>query len=172
MTITAENTHRTSGRTAFAGAVARRGGKLGVEATRIVAGRSEIAPAPRDWRFKDDAWRTHPGYRRLMQLYLAWAEALGELVAEAELDWRDRYRAEFVVELLTAAAAPTNTLVGNPAALKHAWETAGSSIVRGAGHLLRDLVGNRGMPSSVDRSGFVVGENMRSEEHTSELQSR
>ena len=81
-------------------------------------------------------------------------------MAEADLDWRDRYRAEFLVELLTAAAAPTNTLVGNPAALKHAWETAGLSILRGTRQLVRDLVTNRGMPSTVDRSGFVVGETL------------
>ena len=95
-----------------------------------------------------------------MQLYLAWARTLGELVGDAELDWRDRYRAEFLVELLTAAAAPTNTLIGNPAALKHAWETAGMSLVRGTGHLLHDVVRNRGMPTTVDRSGFIVGETM------------
>ena len=160
MTTTLEHPGRPSGLTGFAGAAARRGGRLGLEATRILAGRSEIEADAFDWRFKDETWQTHPAYRRLMQLYLAWAGTLSELVAEADLDWRDRYRAEFLVELLTAAAAPTNTLVGNPAALKRAWETAGLSILRGTRHLVRDLVTNRGMPTTVDRSGFVVGETL------------
>jgi polyhydroxyalkanoate synthase subunit PhaC len=160
MATTLDKTHRSNDLTGLAGSAARRGGKLTLEATRILAGRSEITPDGRDWRFQDETWQTHPAYRRLMQLYLAWADTLGELVAEADLDWRDRYRAEFVVELLTAAAAPTNTLVGNPAALKRAWETAGLSILRGTRHLVRDLARNRGMPSTVDRSGFVVGKNL------------
>ena len=160
MTTTLDNPTRSGGLTGAARVLTRRGVELGVEAGRIAAGRSEVAPDARDWRFKDDAWQTHPGYRRLMQLYLAWARTLGELVGDTELDWRDRYRAEFLVELLTAAAAPTNTLIGNPAALKHAWETAGMSLVRGTGHLLHDVVRNRGMPTTVDRSGFIVGETM------------
>ena len=112
------DTSAANGVTGLTAAVARRGGALAVEAAKIAAGRSEIAPNRRDWRFNDETWQTHPGYRRLMQLYLAWVETLGGLVADADLEWRDRYRAEFLVELLTAAAAPTNTLVGNPAALK------------------------------------------------------
>jgi hypothetical protein len=38
-----------------------------------VAGRSELVPEARDWRFKDETWQTYPGYRRLMQVYLAWS---------------------------------------------------------------------------------------------------
>ena len=140
--------------------LARHGGALGVEAARIVAGRSAVAPDARDWRFADDTWRKHPGYRRLMQAYLAWGETLSDIVADADLDWRDRYRAEFLVDLLTAAASPTNTLAGNPAALKRGLETAGMSLVRGARNALRDVRHNRGMPSTVDLSDFELGRNL------------
>jgi polyhydroxyalkanoate synthase len=146
--------------TRTAGSVARRTAGFGLEATKIVAGRSVLEPDARDWRFKDETWQSHPGYHRLMQLYLASGKMLAEMVADADLDWRDRYRAEFLVELLTAALSPTNSLLGNPAALKRAWETGGASLMRGTANLLRDLVENRGMPSTVDRSGFVVGENL------------
>ena len=138
----------------------RHGRTLGLEAARIAVGRSEIEPSARDWRFKDAAWSSHPGYRRLMQAYLAWAATVSDIVADADLDWRDRYRAELTVDLLTAAAAPTNTVVGNPAALKRAFETAGASLARGARQLVRDLRQNRGMPSTVDRTGFEVGGNL------------
>ena len=138
----------------------RHGGALGVEAARIVAGRSAVAPDARDWRFADDTWQKHPGYRRLMQAYLAWGETLSDIVADADLDWRDRYRTEFLVDLLTAAASPTNTLAGNPAALKRGLETAGMSLVRGARNALRDVRHNRGMPSTVDLSDFELGRNL------------
>src|SRR3954469_11266624 len=131
-------------------ALARRTARLGGEAAGILAGRSDRAPAKGDWRFQDGAWTGNPGYRRLMQLYLAWVETLGELVDTADIDWRDRHRARFAVELLTSAAAPTNTLGGNPAALKHALETGGLSLARGARNAVRDLRSNRGMPSTVD----------------------
>jgi polyhydroxyalkanoate synthase len=156
----------TDGGRALIGAVrharglGRRGGALGLEAVRIVAGRSAIEPDARDRRFQDQTWRSHPGYRRLMQAYVAWATALSDIVAEADLDWRTRYRAELSVDLLTAAAAPTNTLAGNPAALKRALETAGASLARGSRHLVSDLLHNRGMPSTVDRTGFAVGDNL------------
>jgi polyhydroxyalkanoate synthase subunit PhaC len=77
-------------------------------------------------------------------------------VADTDLDWRDRYRAEFLVELLTASMSPTNTLVGNPAVLKRAWETDGMSVTRGAGHLVRHLIEDRGPPSTVDQGNAVV----------------
>jgi polyhydroxyalkanoate synthase len=141
----------------LATAAARQSARLGREAARIVAGRSEVAPAKGDARFKDETWSDNPGYRRLMQLYLAWAESLGELVDAADIDWRDRFRARFAVDMLTSAVAPTNTLPGNPAALKRAFATGGLSLARGARNALGDLRTNRGMPKTVDRSGFDVG---------------
>jgi polyhydroxyalkanoate synthase len=59
--------------------------------------------------------------------------------------------------LLTTAAAPTNFLLTNPAALERAFETGGASLVRGLRNVGRDLLENKGMPRSVDRSHFVVG---------------
>src|SRR4051794_10443594 len=141
-------------------AAVRQGARLGREAARIAAGRSEVAPAKGDARFKDDSWSENPGYRRLMQLYLAWAESLGVLVDEADIDWRDRFRTRFAVDMLTSAVAPTNTLLGNPAALKRAFATGGLSLARGARNALGDLRTNRGMPSTVDRRGFEVGTNL------------
>ena len=58
------------------------------------------------------------------------------------------------------AAAPTNLLLGNPAALKRAFDTGGASVVRGWVNALRDVRTNGGMPSQVDRRSFKVGENL------------
>ena len=61
-----------------------------------------------------------------------------------------------------APLAPTNFLLGNPAALKRAFDTGGRSLVRGTQNLRRaTCVHNGGMPSQVDREAFQVGERPR-----------
>ena len=143
--------------------VARETARLGRDAVRILRGTDEIGPAPRDKRFTDPAWSTHPGYRRLGQSYLAVAGALDRLVADYEAsgaDWREVEQARFVLTAVTSALAPTNTLLGNPAAVKRAFDTGGRSVVRGVGHMLHDLRRNGGMPRQVDRSAFTVGKDL------------
>jgi polyhydroxyalkanoate synthase len=75
-------------------------------------------------------------------------------------DWHDVERARFAVSALTSALAPTNTLPGNPAALKHAVHTRGASLASGLRNFAHDVRHNRGMPSQTDRSAFVVGEDL------------
>jgi poly[(R)-3-hydroxyalkanoate] polymerase subunit PhaC len=133
---------------------------LSLEAVRILAGNSEITAEKGDWRFADPTWEDHPGYRRLKQLYLAWSQALIELVDETDLDWLAKERARFALNVLISAAAPTNTLLGNPAAVKRALETGGGSLVTGVRQLASDVRHNGGMPTQVDSSGFRVGENL------------
>src|SRR5918992_6055760 len=140
--------------------VARGALRFAGEALRVVAGQSDRRPARGDWRFADLTWERNPAYRRVMQLYLAWVETLEGVVADVDVDWRSRERARFAVTMLTSAAAPTNTFLGNPAALKHALETGGGSLVSGARQFVSDVRHNRGMPSQVDLSGFRVGENL------------
>ncbi len=141
--------------------VAKVGGKLAGELVKVAVGRSGVEADRRDWRFKDPTWVTNPAYHRLMQGYLATCEALGVLAEETDLtDWRQRERARFLVTMLTSTLAPTNTLLGNPAALKHTFETAGSNLVSGTRNFVRDLRHNGGLPSQVDRSDFVLGKNI------------
>ncbi|NEK57007.1 alpha/beta fold hydrolase [Geodermatophilus sabuli] len=133
---------------------------LGRDLAAITAGTARTAPAPEDRRFADPAWRDNPAYRRLGQGYLAWSAALDRLVDRYQAgggDPRAVERARFAVGALTSAAAPTNTLLGNPAALKKAVETGGRSVVRGAKALVTDVVHNGGLPQQTDRSAFVVG---------------
>ena len=113
-----------------------------------------------DSRFTDPTWRENPAYRRAMQGYLACGHSLDRLIDRARLDERTTQRARFAAELVVDAAAPTNQLPGNPAALKRSFETGGRSLVRGARNLLDDLLRNGGMPSQVDRRPFVLGESI------------
>jgi polyhydroxyalkanoate synthase len=133
---------------------------LSRELVEIVIGRSGRSPEPGDKRFGDPAFERHPGYRRLMQTYLAIRAALHAVVEEVDLDPKSRDRARFALSLLTEALAPTNTLLGNPAAVKRAFDTAGVSLASGLRNMVADTVENDGMPSQVDRRPFKVGENL------------
>jgi len=133
--------------------------------TEVAAGTSEIKPDANDRRFADPAFAENPLFRRVMQSYLAWRSAMHDLVglstetAVGE-DWKLPAQERFAVTLLTEALAPTNTLLGNPAALKRAFDTAGGSLVEGFRNYLNDLFTNGGMPAQVDKRPFEVGRNL------------
>ncbi len=113
-----------------------------------------------DRRFADPAWEHNPAYFGLRQGYLLWTRLLDDLVAAARLDERGTERARFALGMIADAAAPTNTLLGNPAALKKAFDTGGTSVARGVWHFLEDVATNDGMPRQVDASPFTLGENL------------
>lgn len=145
------------------GPVVRELAALGREQVAILSGRSALAPSPRDKRFTDPTWSTNPLYRRVGQSYLSLSRSLARLVDEYEAggaEWHDVERTRFAVQAFTSLVAPTNTLVGNPAALKRAFETGGRSVVRGLGHLLHDVRRNGGLPAQTDRSAFAVGRDL------------
>jgi polyhydroxyalkanoate synthase len=133
-----------------------------VELIRIAWGRSDVAPAKGDRRFADPAWTSNPVFRMIGQSYLASAQALGR-VADAMGDRRSDTRAEqarFAANIMTSAAAPTNFLVSNPAALKRAFDTGGMSLARGARNFARDVRRNGGMPSMIEPGAFAVGRDL------------
>ncbi len=139
-------------------ALTRRGVDLTAQLARVAVGTSGIEPDRKDARFADPAWRENPLYKRLGQSYLAWNRAVHGVVDDLDLDEKSKLRAQFVLKLLTEAVAPTNNLLGNPAALKRARETRGRSLVDGARHMLYDVRNNGAMPSMVDSRPFVLGE--------------
>jgi polyhydroxyalkanoate synthase subunit PhaC len=140
--------------------MAREAPALLVELTRIAAGIGQRPLPEKDRRFSDPTWRDNAVYNRWAQAYLAWCETVGRLVDNAHVDERERSRARYATSVLTALAAPTNLLLGNPAALKRAFETGGTSLLRGARNFIGDLITNGGMPTQVDTSKFTVGENL------------
>ena len=131
-------------------------GELG----RIVTGASELAPDAKDKRFADPAWKESGAYRALAQCYLAWARSLNRFVEEATMDKRDAERARFIASLFIDAMSPTNSLAGNPAAMKKLIETSGASLVHGLQNFLGDLARNGGLPAQVDTRKFAVGKNL------------
>ena len=141
-------------------ATGRRLGGLAGELGKIGKGTSQLAPRARDRRFADVAWQTNPILRRITQAYLATTATVTELVADADLDWRDDQRVRFLAENLLEALAPSNIPLLNPASVKEAIDTGGASIVHGVRNLARDLATRPRIPQMVDPSAFTVGENL------------
>lgn len=140
--------------------VARRGMQLAGELARIAAGRSDVSAEKGDRRFKDAAWQHNPALHRLMQAYVATAEAVDRLIGEADLDWRSEQRLRFAAGNVIEALAPSNFPLTNPAVLKAAIDSGGLHFVQGLRNLLQDLRSGSILPSTVDTSGFTIGENL------------
>jgi polyhydroxyalkanoate synthase len=146
---TAANARLGLGLAAAAGAAARR-----------VVGVQTPGPMSADKRFDDPAFDGNPLYFLLAQQYLLGTQLVTELLEAAGLEAEQATKARFAATFILDALAPTNTLPGNPAALRQAFDTGGKSVVRGVKNMVHDLRHNGGWPSQVDSSGFEVGVNM------------
>jgi polyhydroxyalkanoate synthase subunit PhaC len=131
-------------------------------AERAVGGETPgpMSPAKGDKRFVDPAYADNPLYFLLAQQYLLSSQLVTELLDAAGLEATQDSKARFAAKFMLDALAPSNTLPGNPAAIRAAFDTGGKSVVRGAKNMLDDLRHNGGWPSQVDSSGFEVGVNM------------
>jgi len=137
--------------------------KMAVELAKVAAGVSEVAPEDSDKRFADPTWSDNPLYRRIMQTYLVWRSTMQSMVPErgyANGEWKESEQQRLAVRLLTEALALTNLLLGNPAAIKRAFETGGASLIHGLRNFLDDLRNNNGTPQTVDKRPFAVGRNL------------
>ncbi|HEX6676135.1 MAG TPA: alpha/beta fold hydrolase [Actinomycetes bacterium] len=137
--------------------LARRTTALAVELARVGRGSSTLAPSPRDRRFADPAWTSNPLLRRVVQAYLAAAQAAGGLLDDADLEWRDATRLAFLVDNLVQALAPSNNPLVSPVFWKALVDSGGGSVVRGARHLAADLAAPPRVPSMVAADAFEVG---------------
>lgn len=125
-----------------------------------LSGQSQLEPERGDKRFNDPVWTSNPGYRMLMQSYLAWCRGIEGWVDDLDVGPREKLRVKLVTRLWTDAMAPTNTLLGNPAAMKATLEQGGKNLVAGFQSFVSDMANNNGLPSMVDKSRFKPGENL------------
>ena len=91
---------------------------FGDDVVKILTGKSDLAPEPRDKRFMDPAWRFNPFFRAGAQYYLAVQKGMKNWLEELELDELERDRANFISTIIIDSLSPTNTMVGNPTAQK------------------------------------------------------
>jgi len=125
----------------------------------IFIGNSDFEPDARDPRFQDAAWSENPVYKRIGQAYLAMTDAMQAMIPE-DLEGDEKARAELATSIVTSAFSPTNALAGNPAAMRKALATGGSSLASGFGKFVNDWLFNDGLPQQVDDSALKVGETL------------
>jgi polyhydroxyalkanoate synthase subunit PhaC len=122
-----------------------------------------IAPSPRDKRFADPEWKSNQFFDFLMQLYLLTTQWANDLVHNAEgVDPHTRKKAEFYVQQITNALAPSNFVLTNPEVLRETLSSNGDNLVRGMKMLAEDIEAGRGTLRirQSDPANLVVGINM------------
>jgi len=134
--------------------------EMGQDMIRIMTGQSDLAPDPKDKRFKDPAWTYNPFLKAGAQYYLAVQKGMKNWLGELELDAIERDRAQFIAQIIIDGLAPTNTLLGNPTAQKRLVDSGGLSLMKGLKNAYNDMVHNKGMVSQVDKRPFKLGENV------------
>ena len=98
-----------------------------------------------------------------MQLYLLTTQWAHELVRNADgLDPHTRKKAEFYVQQITNALAPSNFVLTNPEVLRETLASNGDNLVRGMKMLAEDIEAGRGTLRirQSDPSNLAVGVNM------------
>src|SRR6266404_246509 len=122
-----------------------------------------IAPSPRDKRFSDPEWKSNQFFDFVMQLYLLTTEWAQDLVRNAEgVDPHTRKKAEFYVQQITNALAPSNFVLTNPEVLRETLASSGDNLVRGMKMLAEDIEAGHGTLRirQSDPSDLAVGVNM------------
>jgi polyhydroxyalkanoate synthase subunit PhaC len=147
------------------GAFARAAGEMiratGAATARAIGGTPSYEPKRgKDRRFGDSAWTDNAGYWWLREIYHDWEQALLEVVRNTDASADVKQKAEFGVQLLIDALAPTNFVPGNPAVIKKALDTGGLSLAKGARNFVHDLRTNRGIPRQVVPGAHTVGKDM------------
>jgi polyhydroxyalkanoate synthase subunit PhaC len=125
--------------------------------------RPAIEPSPRDKRFKDPEWKSNQFFDFLMQLYLLTTRWAKDLVHDAEgVDPHTRKKAEFYMQQITNAIAPSNFVLTNPEVLRETLSSNGQNLVRGMTMLAEDIEAGHGTLRirQSDPSNLAVGVNM------------
>ena len=136
---------------------------------KLAQGKLEPAEdhSPKDRRFSNPLWETHPYFNYIKQQYLFSSEAISQAVADLDgLDGKERKRLEYFTRQIMDMFSPANFLGTNPEALARAVETEGESLVRGLENLVRDIEANDGdvIVTLADKEAFRVGENLATSE--------
>jgi polyhydroxyalkanoate synthase len=122
-----------------------------------------IEPSPRDKRFKDPEWKTNQFFDFVLQLYLLTTQWAETLVKNADgLDPHTRKKAEFYVQQISNALAPSNFVFTNPEVLRETLASNGDNLVRGMKMLAEDIEAGHGTLRirQSDPANLVVGVNM------------
>lgn len=137
-----------------------------MEAQKAMASGTLSAPedrTPKDRRFANPLWETHPYFNFVKQQYLINAEALRQAVDDVtDMEPREKQRLAYFSQQIIDMMSPTNFLATNPDALERAVETEGESLIKGLENLIGDLEANDGemIVRLADESAFELGRNI------------
>jgi len=137
-----------------------------VEAQQALASGKLQAPAdsgPKDRRFANPLWDTHPYFNYVKQQYLINADAVRQAVEDVgDLDPLEKQRLAYFSRQIVDMMSPTNFLATNPDALEKAVATEGQSLVQGLENLISDLEANNGelIVKLADDKAFELGGNI------------
>ncbi|GGX49959.1 class I poly(R)-hydroxyalkanoic acid synthase [Tateyamaria omphalii] len=137
-----------------------------VEAQQALAQGKLQAPAnpgPKDRRFANPLWDTHPYFNYVKQQYLINADAVEQAVESvSDLEPKEKQRLAYFSRQIVDMMAPTNFLATNPDALEKAVATEGQSLIDGLENLISDLEANNGelIVKLADDKAFKLGDNI------------
>lgn len=140
------------------------------EAQKVLAQGKLVAPedtTPKDRRFANPMWETHPYFNFIKQNYMLTTGAIEDAIAElTTLEPGEKRQVEFFTQQILDMFAPSNFLATNPDALEKAIETDGQSLVDGMENLVRDIESHSGdlVVTLADPDAFTVGENLATTE--------
>ncbi|MEP6020742.1 MAG: class I poly(R)-hydroxyalkanoic acid synthase [Paracoccaceae bacterium] len=120
-------------------------------------------PGPKDRRFSNPLWDSHPYFNFIKQQYLINADAVTRAVEGVnDLDAMEKRRLRYFSQQIVDMMSPTNFLATNPDALEKAVETEGASLIQGLENLISDLEANNGelVVRLADETAFQLGENV------------
>jgi polyhydroxyalkanoate synthase len=113
-----------------------------------------------DKRFSDPAWTSNPFLISMVEEYLVRRQYAQQIVDASRLPEATKRKARFAMNMLMDSLAPSNLPWLNPSVIKEAVDTGGKSLVDGMTEMLDDIKNNGGYPKQVDRTPFVLGDNM------------
>jgi polyhydroxyalkanoate synthase len=122
-----------------------------------------ISPSPRDKRFADPEWKSNQFFDFIMQLYLLTTQWAQDLVRNAEgVDPHTRKKAEFYINQIINALAPSNFVLTNPEVLRETLAQNGDNLARGMSMLAEDIESGNGLLRirQSDPANLEVGVNM------------
>ncbi|HAT86126.1 MAG TPA: class I poly(R)-hydroxyalkanoic acid synthase [Rhizobiales bacterium] len=119
----------------------------GASVKTMMGEEQEIIEAPEkgDKRFQDPEWENNQFFDFVKQFYLITSKWAHEMVDEArDLDDHTRHQAQFYMDQVINALAPSNYLVTNPELLKETMANDGENLVRGMKMLAEDIAAGDG----------------------------
>lgn len=137
-----------------------------VAAQHALTAKGMAAPedaSPKDRRFSNPLWDSHPYFNFVKQQYLINAQALRQAVDDVtDMDETEKGRLAYFTRQIIDMMAPTNFLATNPDAIERAIETEGQSLVQGLENLIKDLEAGNGelVVKLADDKAFEIGGNI------------